>query len=262
MPRRRRRLLSEEQRAEALRLLKRALALRRKVVKELKQIGITPKKGETVGNFLERLFLSFPVTVKTESSDEFFRALNDLIPYFHDVVDCVLMHYQKRITFGFSDLRHLKQDMEQECYLGLVRALLRVVEAYAGDYDKVYRYVMKVVRSHIKNFLSVSILTARIPPSKWRALTTAEKENFVPVSLNNHEKNHLSAEDEVETDLPCADERDAVRDFELHDFISKLPEPYKSSVLYFLDEVDEGEIPGVLRRLFAAYAMILYYRLS
>lgn len=187
--------------------------------------------------------------------------IHETIPHLSEIVGCVLSHYRKKINFSYSDISSIFDDLRSECYIGLVKGLLRVSEDYADDYNKIYRYLMKVVRSHVKNALSVLLLTARVPQSRWMALTTQEKNNLVPLPLNGARNNNHDANGEnKELESAIVSEEFPVEDVEFRDFVARLPEPYKTCVRAYL--VGEVLSPSALQRVLSLYALFLYRRLG
>lgn len=244
--------------------------MRSSLFNELRRCGFfrrLPSK-ETEVNFFERAFVgangaaTLPMHRPRVARliNTLMEIIHETIPYLGEIVGCVLSHYRKKINFSYSDINSVFDDLRSECYIGLVKGLLRVSETYVDDYSKVYRYLMKVVRSHIKNALSVLLLTARVPQSRWMSLSMQEKNNLVPLPLNGVRNNNDNESEGKDLDDSVIFENFPVDDVEFRDFVARLPEPYKTCVRANL----QGEMltPSVLQKMLSLYALLLYRRLG
>lgn len=224
---------------------------------------------ETECNYFERMFLTqngaVQLPVKTKRAAQLMARLMHLIhettPHLGKIAGCVLSHYYKKIHFAYSDIGSVFDDLKSECYIGIVRGLLRVSEDYADDYNKVYRYIMKVARSHIKSVLSVLLLSARVPQSRWMSLSAQEKNNLVPISLNGMNEQHRDENGNGgDGNNSVAVDNFPLADVEFADFVARLPQPYKMCVRAAMNG-DSLEFP-YLQKMFALYALVLYKTLS
>lgn len=220
---------------------------------------------ETEANLFERLLLSEESirNIRDRRAQKLFNELmqliHEIIPHLGEIVGCVLSHYRKRITFAYTDINSVFDDLKSECYIGLVKGLIRISSAYANDYQKIYRYLMKVVRSHIKNTLSLLLLSARVPQSRWYALNHQEKNNLVPIPFSQAKNGDSeNGNEEENNDLLCEPFPQA--DVEFKDFIKKLPEPYR----YYTEKLVEGsiEMPPIFQKILALYSLLLFQRLA
>lgn len=197
--------------------------------------------------------------------DDYLSTINSLIPLLDEVVWCVLSHYSKRITFAHVDIPTIFTDLRSECYIGLVKGLIRLSAEYKDDVDKVLRYLMKVVRSHVKNMISVMLLSARIPQSRWYKVPPEIRNHFIPISLNNMNNNHdTSCEEGVDdkSDGLCSVDF-PYGSLEFFDFVVKLPSPYKDAILSLLEGGEDTTAPPlILTKLFALYALTLFRKLG
>lgn len=224
---------------------------------------------ETECNYFERVFLAqngaVQLPIKSKRAAQLMARLMHLIhettPHLGKIVGCVLSHYYKKIHFSYSDIGNVFDDLKSECYIGIVRGLLRVSEDYADDYNKVYRYIMKVARSHIKSVLSVLLLSARVPQSRWMSLSAQEKNNLVPISLNGMNEQHREDNGNGgDGNNSVAVDNFPLADVEFADFVARLPQPYKMCVRAVMNG-DSLEFP-YLQKMFALYALVLYKTLS
>lgn len=208
------------------------------------------------------LFFREEVGVKVPPAAE--RWMGKLIPLLHELAEAyrhliflVLAHYRRCIHFSFSDVSEVFKDLQSECYTGLLRGILRIKEEHCSNPDRVEHYLLKVMRSHVKNSLGAMLPAARVPQSRWYKISQDEKNALIPISLENFVEGY--GEDE-EVDATKGNLQLSVpfplEDVEFRHFVDKLPEPYKRSVTALLDGEDLE--PPALQRLFALHALLLF----
>ena len=242
--------------------LRKIVQLRKKLLRKLRKMKFFAgmSKRSTEMNFIEQVLFfkeasgAQPIPEEIQSYvEEISRLLHEVAPGFRRAVHFVLAHYRRRISFSNSDINQLFEDLQSECYIGLLKGLLRIGENCIKDLDKVEHYLIKVIRSHIKNVLGYTVPIARIPQSRWFKIPCEERNSLIPRSLEelketeNEENNGDNFP--VGENFPC-------ESVELAHYISKLPQPYRGAIQSLLD----GEVvePAALQKLFALYAYLLY----
>lgn len=187
--------------------------------------------------------------------EEIKAVLAELTPHYQHLADAVFHLYKKRITYAPTDMNTFLEDLMQECWMGLWRALLRYDPSVCPPNPDAY--ITKVIRSHVKvTPIGVFLHVARVPHSRWRHLTPEQKVALSP--------NHILPQDEEEGEMEIEFPDDGDFNFdeiEWRDYRRRLPPLFKVAVDAI--ELGEGEgciLPKPIVNLLAFCALVVYKR--
>jgi len=216
-------------------------------------------RGKSPNSLIEKIVfgeIPCPDNKSAQLVEEIKDILVELTPQFQSLADAVFNLYKKRITYTPVDMETFWEDLRQECWMGLWRALLRFdPTVYPHNPDA---YITKVIRSHVKvTPIGVFLHIARVPHSRWKHLTPEQK---AALSYNH---NLTQEEDENEgNSIEFPDNGGfSIDEIEWRDFRDKLPPLFRIAV----DAVELGEgsgwlLPKPIVNLLAYCALVIFRR--
>lgn len=188
-----------------------------------------------------------------EKIDKLRELLLQLAERFAPVAYKVFLHYKKKITFAPTNLQTFYEDLEQECWIGLCRAILRL------DPKKVKEsppdaYLSKVIRSHVKETPIGLLHVARIPQSKWMQIPD-ELKNCLRYQNNHIEHSEESGEEE--DIINTVGESFNLEEVEWADFLNALPPIFRVAILTTAGEWD-SDLPLPVAKFLSLCALVVY----
>lgn len=172
---------------------------------------------------------------------------------FTPVVKGIIQHYKRKITYAPTDVRTFYEDLEQECWVGLWRALIRFDDSKMAE-SPPEAYISKVIRSHVKETPIGTLLhIAKIPHSKWSTLPAEVKDSLKYTNNRQESEEENSEENGIEGWVLFGQE-----DVEWRDYVAKLPPLFRQAVLEVAGETKEETLPPKIAKFLALCAVLVY----